>query len=34
MMLLYKSWRESRLGFVLSISALMLFGTVWGLSPS
>ena len=33
MMLLYKAWRESRLGFLLSISAFVLFCTVFGLSP-
>lgn len=32
-MLLYKAWRESRLGFLLSVSAVALFCTVFGLSP-
>ena len=32
-MLLYKAWRESRLGFLLSMSALVLLCTVFGLSP-
>ena len=33
LMLLYKAWRESRLGFLLSIGAIVLFCTVFGLSP-
>lgn len=33
MMLLYKAWRESRLGFLLSIGAIVMFCTVFGLSP-
>lgn len=33
MMLLYKAWRESRLGFLLSIGAIVMFCTAFGLSP-
>lgn len=33
MMLLYKAWRESRHGFLLSLGALALFCAVFGLSP-
>lgn len=32
-MLLYKAWRESRLGFLLSIGAIVMFCTVFGSSP-